>query len=91
VLHQPACDDLFSPEILEYIAVGLRCLSHNEGQLSKLSVRKRISFITKRLNLRGSLSMAQNVRMTAEDNDVLDFLNVTLTKVTDVGRFQCLS
>jgi hypothetical protein len=45
----------------------------------------------KTLESQGFAVDAQNVRMTAEDNDVLDFLNVTLTKVTDVGRFQCLS
>lgn len=79
-----------APKILEYMAVGLRRPSRYEGLLSKSSVHERISLTAKR-RISALAIDAQDVRTTAEDNDVLDFVNVMLPKVTNIGRFQCLS
>ena len=54
--------------------------TNNEKTSSKSSAHERISSLD-----------AQDVRATAEDNAVLAFVNATLLKVTNVGRFQCLS
>ena len=56
------------------------------GRFAKSLVRKWISLITKRLSSALAVD-AQGVRMTAEDDGVLDFVNEKLPQLTNVGSF----
>jgi hypothetical protein len=62
----------------------LRELSHYEGWFSKSPVHEWISLVTRRWTTAFAAD-AEGVRTTAEEGRDLDFVNIMLSQVTNVG------